>query len=70
MMEKIVLFFRYRDAIILAIVAIVLSITSAKAELKILSLVNPIINSFSESCLCNVLEKEVPLLKSPLIDNS
>tara|TARA_B100000945_G_scaffold204_1_gene180 strand:- start:98 stop:1444 length:1347 start_codon:yes stop_codon:yes gene_type:complete len=35
MMEKIVLFFRYRDAIILAIVAIVLSITSAKAELKV-----------------------------------
>ena len=35
MMEKIVLFFRDRDAIILAIVAIVLSITSAKAELKV-----------------------------------
>ena len=35
MMEKIVLFFRQRDSIILAIVAIVLSITSAKAELKV-----------------------------------
>ena len=35
MMEKIFLFFKDRDAIVLAILAVILSITSASAELKV-----------------------------------